>query len=82
MSLFLAHQYMEQLQGDIRSAIFGNVGTLFYFRVGAKDAEHLEREFEPVFDRNDFISLPKFGIYFKLMNNGMKSKGFRAYTFQ
>lgn len=78
LSLFLAHQYIEQLHEDIRSAIFGNVGTLICFRVGATDAEFLEKEFEPVFDRNDLIKLPKFGMYLKLMIEGVTSEGFSA----
>ncbi len=76
LSLFLAHQYIEQLNKDILSAIFGNVGTFICFRVGATDAEYLEREFEQVFDRNDFIKLPKFEMYLKLMIDGISSEGF------
>ena len=78
LSLFLAHQYIEQLQEDIRSAIFGNVGTLICFRVGATDAEYLESEFEPVFDKNNLIKLPKFCINLKLMIDGISSEGFSA----
>lgn len=76
LSLFLAHQYIEQLHEDIRSAIFGNVGTLICFRVGATDAEYLEKEFEQIFDRNDLINLPKFGICLKVMIDGVTSHPF------
>lgn len=78
LSLFLAHQYIEQLQEEVRSAIFGNVGTLICFRVGATDAEFLEKEFKPEFDNTDLIKLPKFGMYIKLMIDGVTSQPFSA----
>jgi DNA helicase HerA-like ATPase len=81
LSLFLAHQFIEQLQEDVRVAIFGNVGTLICFRVGAQDAECLEKEFEPVFNRYDLISLPKFDIYLKLMVAGVTSEPFSGSLF-
>lgn len=78
LSLFLAHQYMEQLSDELRSAIFGNIGTLICFRVGATDAEILEKEFEPIFDRNDLIRLPKYEMYLKMMIEGISSDPFSA----
>jgi len=45
LSLFLVHQYIEQLDERVRAAIFGNVGTMIAFRVGATDAEYLAKEF-------------------------------------
>lgn len=80
LALFMAHQYIDQLQEEVRTAIFGNVGTLICFRVGANDAEFLEKEMEPVFDRNDLISLPKFEIGLKLMIDGVSSRSFSALT--
>ena len=71
LSLFLAHQCIDQLHEDILSAIFGNVGTLICFRVCATDTEHLESEFESKFDKNDFIKLPRFGMYSKLKIDGI-----------
>lgn len=76
LSLFLAHQYIEQFHEDIRSSIFGNVGTLISFRVGASDAEYLEKEFEPEILKDDIIKLQKFGIYIKLMIDGVTSAVF------
>lgn len=78
LSLFLAHQYIEQLHEDIRSAIFGNVGTLICFRVGATDAEYLEKEFSPEFIAEDLTKLKKFHIYLKLMIDGHSSDAFSA----
>lgn len=80
LSLFLAHQYIDQLDERIRTAIFGNVGTLIAFRVGATDAQYLEQEFEPVFDKEDLINLPKYGMYIKLMIDGATSRPFSALT--
>ena len=64
----------------IRSAIFGNVGTVISFRVGAEDAEYLAREFSPVFGETDLINLPNHHIYLKLMIDGVTSKPFSAVT--
>jgi CxxC-x17-CxxC domain-containing protein len=84
LCLILAHQYINQLIFDgnttVRDAIFGNVGTLITFRVGAEDAEHLEKEFEPVFVANDLINLAKYQIYLKLMIDGITGDAFSAIT--
>ncbi len=80
LGLFLAHQYIDQLPDNIRSAIFGNVGTMITFRVGSSDAEVLEKEFYPVFNKMDLINLPKYSIYLKLMIDGATSQPFSADT--
>ncbi len=80
LSIFLSHQYIEQLHEKIRAAIFGNVGTIVSFRVGAQDAEFLEKEFKPVFDQYDLINLPKYCMYLKLMIDGATSRPFSAET--
>lgn len=80
LSLFLAHQYIEQVREEIRSAIFGNVGTLISFRIGAQDAEHVAKEFHPVFNEDDLINLPRYSMYLKLMIDGATSQPFSATT--
>lgn len=80
LALFLTHQYIEQIAEAIRSAIFGNVGTLIAFRVGAADAKVLEQELAPVFAEDDLISLPRYAIYIKLMIDGATSRPFSAVT--
>jgi len=80
LSLFLAHQYIDQLHEKIRAAIFGNVGTIISFRIGATDAEYLAKEFYPVFSESDLVSLPRFSMYLKLMIDGATSKPFSADT--
>ncbi|MFA6159866.1 MAG: CxxC-x17-CxxC domain-containing protein [Parcubacteria group bacterium] len=82
LALILAHQYVNQLIFDgnttVRDAIFGNVGTIVSFRVGAEDAEALEKEFDPVFLMNDIVNLSKYQMYLKLMIDGIAGDAFSA----
>ncbi len=80
LSLFLAHQYIDQLTPEIRSAIFGNVGTMISFRIGATDAEYLAKEFHPIFNETDLVNLPRYCLYLKLMIDGTSSQPFSAST--
>jgi CxxC-x17-CxxC domain-containing protein len=80
LNLILANQYIAQLDEVVSDAIFGNVGTIVSFRVGAADAEYLEKEFEPVFTMNDIVNLPKYNIYLKLMIDGVAGDAFSATT--
>lgn len=80
LNLIMAHQYVDQLSDEVRYAVFGNVGTLISFRVGATDAEFLAKEFEPIFTENDLVNLSKYNVYMKLMINGVASKAFSAQT--
>lgn len=78
LGLVLAHQHMAQLDEVVRDAILGNVGTIIAFRVGLGDAELLE--FFPEFGASDFVNLPNYHVYMKLMINGVVSKPFSAET--
>jgi type IV secretory pathway TraG/TraD family ATPase VirD4 len=80
VSLTLAHQYMNQLDPDIRNAVLGNVGTIISFRLGQQDARYLEHECYPIFTTDDFTNLENFEIYLKLMILGKPSKAFSAKT--
>jgi hypothetical protein len=80
LNLTLSHQYIEQLDEKIRSAIFGNVGTIIAFRVGAEDAKYLAREFYPIFEEADLVNLPNYHIYLKLLIDGVTSRPFSAIT--
>lgn len=80
LCLVISHQYIEQLPDQVKAAIFGNVGTFIVFRVGANDAEWLEKEFEPEFLANDLVNLGKYNIYLKLMIDGVASRAFSAAT--
>ncbi len=76
----LAHQYLHQLDSDIQHAVIGNAGTLISFRLGAHDAGLIARQFEPVFNQLDLLSLPNHDISMKLMVDGALLKPFSAKT--
>ncbi|MBN2884589.1 type IV secretion system DNA-binding domain-containing protein [Patescibacteria group bacterium] len=78
LNLILAHQYIEQLSEKVKPAVFGNVGTMISFRIGATDAEELAKEFAPVFTEEDLVNLPKYEMYLKLMIDGVASSPFSA----
>jgi CxxC-x17-CxxC domain-containing protein len=80
LNLILAHQYIEQLNEVVKPAVFGNVGTMVVFRVGAADAEELVKEFTPRFIEEDLVNLPKYNVYMKLMIDGIASDPFSATT--
>ena len=84
LNLIIAHQYIGQLITEtttkVRDAIFGNVGTLIIFRVGAGDAEFLEQEFIPEFTILDLVNLPNYHIYLRLLIDGITSRPFSAGT--
>jgi hypothetical protein len=80
LNLAMSHQYIEQLDEKIRAAIFGNVGTIISFRVGAENAKYLAREFYPVFAETDIVNLPNHHICLKLMIDGRTSDAFSAVT--
>ncbi len=80
LSLIMAHQYVAQLDEVVADAVFGNVGTLVTFRVGANDAESLAKEFAPVFMETDIVNLTKFQIILKLMIDGVASQPFSSAT--
>ncbi|MEK7208358.1 MAG: type IV secretory system conjugative DNA transfer family protein [Patescibacteria group bacterium] len=80
LNLTLAHQYIEQMEEEVRAAVFGNVGTMAVFRVGAFDAEVLEKEFAPAITAEDLVNLGIYQIYLKLMIDGVTSAPFSATT--
>ncbi len=80
LNLTIAHQYIEQMEEEVRDAVFGNVGTMITFRVGAFDAEVLEKEFAPTFMATDLVNLGFAQIYLKLMIDGVSSQPFSATT--
>ncbi len=80
LCLTVAHQYIEQMSDEVRAAVFGNVGTMITFRVGAYDAEVLEKEFAPQFTAEDLVNLGRFQIYLKLMIDEVSSSPFSATT--
>lgn len=80
LNLIIAHQYIEQMEEEVRDAVFGNVGTTVVFRVGPFDAEVLETIFMPQFTKEDIVSLDKRQVYLTLMIDGVGSAPFSAVT--
>ncbi|MFH0792372.1 MAG: DUF87 domain-containing protein [bacterium] len=77
LNLILAHQYMPQLTDPIKNAVIGNVGTMGAYRIGADDAEFLEKQFSPEFSRSDLVNLDNFNMIIKMLINNRVSTPFR-----
>ncbi len=82
LNLLIAHQYVEQMEEEVRDAVFGNVGTTVAFRVGPFDAEVLETIFQPQFSQTDLVNLGFAQIYLTLMIDGVGSPPFSATTME
>ena len=82
LTLIMAHQYMPQLKQEIRDAVLGNVGTIAAMRIGAEDAENLEKQFEPGFSRFDLVNLDNQNVIIKMMINNKISTPFKMKTLQ
>ena len=80
LSLHMAHQFIAQLDEKIKDAVFGNVGSMACFRVGAEDAEFLAKQFEPVFTAQDLINLDNHNAYVKLLVKGKTVQPFSLET--
>jgi len=78
LNLVIAHQFIAQLEEKIRDAVFGNVGSLMSFRVGAQDSEVLEKQFEPTFSAHDLMNIDNFNYYAKILINNETSKPFNV----
>jgi hypothetical protein len=67
LNLVIAHQFIAQLKEEISKAVFGNVGSICSFRIGAEDAEFVEKQFEPIFDANDLMNVDNRNCFMKLL---------------
>jgi hypothetical protein len=81
LSLNIAHQYITQLEENIKNAVFGNVGSMAVFRVGTEDATFLEPKFKPQFSAQDITKLDNFNAYISMLVNGQPTKAFNIKTF-
>jgi hypothetical protein len=81
LNLTVANQYINQMTEQVRNAVFGNVGTLISFRVGATDGEYLAKEFAPIFQQQDLIRLENANAYIKSLVNGVATSPFSISTF-
>ncbi len=80
LSLNLAHQYIAQLSEEIKKAVFGNVGSIVAFRVGAEDAEAIKGKFEPTFSPQDITRLDNYNAYINMLVAGQPSRPFNIAT--
>lgn len=78
LSLNIAHQFIAQLDQNIRDAVFGNVGSICSFRIGAEDAEYLEKQFAPVFSAKDIMNIDNHNAILKMLVNGKPAKAFNV----
>lgn len=78
LNIIIANQYVTQMSEEVRDAVFGNVGTMITFRVGASDAPLLAKEYIPVFEETDLINLDKYHIYVKMSIDGVTTVPFSA----
>lgn len=80
VGLTLSHQYMAQLEPEVKDAVLGNAGTIITFRIGPEDARIIERQFEPEFTAEDLINLPNHNVYVRMLVEGEIARPFSATT--
>jgi hypothetical protein len=80
LNCILSHQYLGQLDEAIANAVFGNVGSLLSFQVGANDADFLAAQLGPGVESADLMALPKFAAYMRLLIDGLPSRPFSMRT--
>ena len=89
LALIMAHQYIAQIwwwsgqkwdKPSIRDAVFGNAWTIQSFKVGADDAEYLEKEYAPVLSQQDIIGIANYTAYLKLNIDNASSRPFDIKT--
>jgi hypothetical protein len=76
LNLNLTHQFVQQLEDNIREAVFGNVGTVISYRVGPEDTEILEKQFEPVFTDYDLVNFEQYTAGARLLAGGTPRRAF------
>ncbi len=80
LSLTVAHQFIAQLTDEIKNAVFGNVGSICSFRIGADDAEFLEKQFAPAFTASDLMRVDNYNAFVKLLVKGQPAAPFNIKT--
>jgi len=81
LALIIAHQFIAQLKEEISKAVFGNVGSICSFRVGAEDGEFLQKQFEPTFDANDLMNVDNRNCFMKLLIASQVATPFNMKTY-
>lgn len=81
LNLVLAHQFIGQLKEEISKAVFGNVGSMVSFRIGPQDAEVMEKNFAPVFSKQDLVNVDNYNCFARILVNNVLTKPFNMMTF-
>lgn len=76
LNLIIAHQFLGQLEEEIKKAVFGNVGSMVAFRIGSDDGEYMEKQFSPVFTAKDLLNIDNWNAYVKLLIHGQTARAF------
>lgn len=84
LGLILAHQYIDQLEKDsklagatsLKGAVFGNVGSMMFYKIGPQDAEVCAKEMAPTFSEQDLVNVDAFKGSMKLCIDGQPSRPF------
>jgi len=87
LALIMAHQFIAQIWGQwkewkpsIKDAVFGNAWTIMSFKVGADDAEYMEKEYAPLLSQQDIIWIANFTAYCKLNIDNASTRAFDIKT--
>jgi hypothetical protein len=80
LNLTVANQYISQMSEEVRSAVFGNVGTILCFRISPDDAPFLQKYFEPQFEAADLIQQHSRFFVTTMMISDEKAPAFSAKT--
>lgn len=80
LNLTITHQFIGQLKEEIKKAVFGNVGSMAAFRIGADDAEFVAKQFKPIFNEHDLLNIDNQNCYLKLLINGTTGLPFNMHT--
>ncbi|HEY5713773.1 MAG TPA: type IV secretion system DNA-binding domain-containing protein [Candidatus Gracilibacteria bacterium] len=83
LGLCMAHQYISQIDQsgkkggvNLKDAVFGNVGTIMCYKIGAQDTEIMSKEFAPTFTDQDLVNIDAFKACIKLAVDGQPSAPF------
>jgi hypothetical protein len=80
LNLTVANQYIAQMSQDVKDAVFGNVGSMIAFRMGADDARGMQKYFEPKFEEYDLVHMNNRNFVISMTIAGEKTQAFSATT--
>jgi hypothetical protein len=78
LNLTVANQYIAQMPMEVKDAVFGNVGSIVAFRMGADDAGTMQRYFEPKFTEFDLVHMHNRHFVISMTIEGEKVQAFSA----